>query len=61
MSFSIEIAQSEDRCWMFRITEDEMWQGGFDTYWEAREAAVIELRNTAVNQIRNIVESELTS
>lgn len=52
MSFSIVIAQSEDRCWRFRISEDEIWIGGFNTYRQCYDAAVLALRNTAVDQIR---------
>jgi hypothetical protein len=52
MSFSIEIAQAQDRCWMFKITADENWSGGFDTYQACYDAAVLALRNTAVDIIR---------
>lgn len=44
MNFEIEIAQSEDRCWRFRVQEDEIWIGGFDTYQACYDAAIIALQ-----------------
>jgi hypothetical protein len=50
MEFEIEIAQSEDHLWRFRLTRDEIWTDGFWTYWKAYEAAVIELAKKVCKQ-----------
>lgn len=49
MNFEIEIAQSEDRCWRFRINVNDMWIGGFTTYKACYDAAVIELHKKVSN------------
>lgn len=61
MSFSIEIAQSEDRYWRFRISEDTIWIGGFTSYTNAYEASVTALRNTAVAIIRSNLERKIAT
>jgi hypothetical protein len=38
------IEQSEDRSYRWRITDDEMWQGGYPTYQAALEAMQAELK-----------------
>ena len=61
MNFQIEIAQSEDRCWRFRVLKDTMWIGGFDTYQQCYDAAVLALRTTAVAIILRKLRSEIAS
>ncbi len=39
----IEIAQSEDHAWRWRISKDDIWIGGYRTYQEALDAATIAL------------------
>jgi hypothetical protein len=40
----MDIEQSEDRSYRWRIADDEMWQGGYPTYQAALEAMQAELK-----------------
>lgn len=44
----MEIKQSEDGTWRWRITEDEMWQGGYATKQQAFNAMQIALAERGI-------------
>lgn len=41
----IEVAQSEDGYYRWRISKDDIWIGGYTTYALAYDAATVELKN----------------
>lgn len=47
----MEVKQSEDGCYRWRIDVDDMWQGGYQTYQAAFDAMIVALANRSKQDV----------